>query len=85
MTRRQRYSVCLKGYDYEQSGAYFVTICTNNRLCLFGDIEDGNIYLHGYSEVVQSVWNETPRYYAGVASDAFVIMPDHVHAIVDLS
>ena len=85
MTWKQRHSIRLKGYDYSQSGAYFVTICAHNRQCLFGAVEDGDMYLNGAGEMVQTVWNEIPRYYAGVEPGAFVIMPDHVHAIVVLS
>ncbi|ACD89859.1 MAG: hypothetical protein HGA57_00260 [Chlorobium limicola] len=85
MTRKQRHSIRLKGYDYSQPGAYFVTICAHNRLCLFGAIENGDMYLNGAGEMVQSVWDEISRYYADVEADAFVIMPNHVHAIVVLS
>jgi len=85
MTWKQRHSIRLKGYDYSQSGVYFVTICAHNRQCLFGAVEDGDMYLNGAGEMVQAVWNEILRYYAGVETGAFVIMPNHVHAIVVLS
>ena len=85
MTRKQRHSIRLKGYDYWQSGSNFVTICTRNRQCLFSDIEDGMMVLSDTGEMVQCLWGYILRYYADVETDAFVIMPDHVHAIVVLS
>jgi putative transposase len=71
----------LKGYDYAQDGAYYVTICTQNRLCLFGDMVGGKIRLNTAGSAVQVVWNELPRRFARLELDAFVVMPNHIHGI----
>lgn len=76
-----RRSIRLQGYDYAQAGGYFVTICTQNRLCLFGDIVNGEMQLNAAGSEVQVVWNELPRRFPGMELDAFVVMPNHVHGI----
>ena len=81
----RRRSIRLRGYDYAQPGAYFVTICTQNWECLFGEIVDGAMHLNQVAEMVASAWNDLPQHYSGVDVDAFVIMPNHVHGIVMLS
>ena len=76
-----RRSLRLQGYDYAQAGAYFVTVCTQNRLCLFGDIVDGEMQLNANGWEVQVLWNELPNRFARLELDAFVVMPNHVHGI----
>jgi len=78
----RRRSIRLKGYDYSEAGTYFVTICTQNRECLFGNIIDGTIRLNEAGEMIQTVWNEIPSHYDGIDVDEFVIMPNHVHGII---
>ncbi|GBC84584.1 hypothetical protein HRbin11_01015 [bacterium HR11] len=82
--KHHRRSIRLKGYDYTQPGAYFVTIVTQNRVCLFGEVVDGTMRLNDAGRMVQAVWNDLPRYYPGVAIDAFVVMPNHIHGIIIL-
>jgi REP element-mobilizing transposase RayT len=79
--RHHRRRLRLKGYDYAQDGAYYVTICTQNRLCLFGDIVDGTIRLNAAGSAVQVVWNELPLRFARLELDTFVVMPNHIHGI----
>ena len=79
-----RRSIRLKGYDYTRPGAYFITICTQNRECLFGEVVNGEMRLNGAGAMVQSVWDEIPAFYPGVLTDAFVVMPNHIHGIVIL-
>jgi putative transposase len=80
-----RRSIRLQGYDYSQAGAYFVTICTQNRECLFGDIVNGGMRLNEAGRVVESVWDGLPGHYAHVELDAMVIMPNHFHGIIVLA
>ena len=80
--RHHRRSIRLKGYDYRKSGAYFVTICTQNRECLFGEIVDGQMILNDVGRMVQSLWDELPRHFPNVELDAFGAMPNHVHGII---
>ncbi len=80
--KHHRRSIRLKGYDYSRAGAYFVTICTQNRECLFGDIVDGEMMLNKNGEIVESVWNDLPNHYAHVELDYHIIMPNHIHGII---
>ena len=80
--RPNRRSIRLSGYDYSQAGAYFVTICTQNRECLFGDIVNWEMVLNNAGRMVETVWNELPKSYPRVSTDAFQIMPNHIHGIV---
>jgi putative transposase len=80
-----RRSVRLKGYDYSLAGAYFVTICTWNKECLFGKIVDGFVRLSPMGEIAQNSWLKIPDYFANVQLDEFIIMPNHIHGIVILS
>jgi len=77
-----RKTIRLREYDYSQTGFYFVTICTQNRAPLFGDIIDGLMVLNEAGRMVQTVWNDMSAYYPDVLLDEFVIMPNHVHGIV---
>lgn len=80
--QRSRRSIRLRGYDYSQAGAYFMTICTQNRECLFGEIVDGEMRLNAAGEMVQTVWDEIPAHYPGIDIDEFVVMPNHIHGII---
>jgi len=85
VAKRLRRSIRLQGYDYAQVGAYFVTICANNRECLFGNVVDGEMRLSEYGVVVGDTWNDLPNHYANIALDEFVVMPNHVHGIIIIS
>jgi len=82
--RHHRRSIRLKGFDYSQSGAYFVTICTQNRACLFGEIVEGEMRLNEAGRMVHAAWEELSIHYPGVECDGFVVMPNHIHGIVVL-
>jgi putative transposase len=77
-----RRSIRLQGYDYSQTGAYFITICTQNRECLFGEITDGEMKMNDAGWMIQTIWDEMPIHYRGVETDEFVVMPNHIHGIV---
>ena len=77
-----RRSIRLKRYDYTQQGAYFVTICTHQRNCLFGEIVDGEIKLNTNGEIARGSWLSIPRHFKNVELDEFVIMPNHLHGII---
>ncbi len=77
-----RRSIRLKDYDYSQAGAYFVTICTKDRECLFGNIVDREMRLNEYGIVVQKFWNAILNHFQNIELDEFIIMPNHVHGIV---
>jgi putative transposase len=81
-SRHHRRSTRLKGHDYAQPGAYFVTACTRDRECLFGDIVDGEMRLNQYGMAVREEWLRTAQLRENVEVDAFTIMPNHVHGVV---
>lgn len=80
--KHHRRSIRLQGYDYARSGAYFVTLCAHGRQCIFGEIVDGAIRLSPIGKIVETEWLRTAEVRPGVELDAFVIMPNHVHALL---
>ncbi len=77
-----RHTVRLPGYDYAQTGGYFVTIVTHGRECALGTVVDGNVILSNQGIVVQRSWRDLPQHFHRVVLDGFVIMPNHVHGII---
>ncbi|MCF7873319.1 MAG: transposase [Candidatus Omnitrophica bacterium] len=80
----KRRSIRLKEYDYAQQGAYFVTICVNNRKCLFGDVFNGEMILNERGRIVQQEWHKTGKIRKNIELDEFVIMPNHLHGIINI-
>ena len=80
--RHHRRSIRLKGYDYSQAGAYFITLCTQDRACLFGKVVNGEMRLNDAGRMVLAEWNRLPERFPRVVLDAFVVMPNHVHGIL---
>ncbi len=68
--------------DLTRAGAYFVTIRTRERECLFGHIVNGKMQMNGIGQIVRDAWNGLPHHYPHVELDAFIVMPNHVHGIV---
>lgn len=79
-----RRTIRLKEYDYSQNGLYYVTICTKDRECLFGEIADGRMNTNVYGEILESVWNGLPSHYPNVVLHEHIVMPDHFHAIIQI-
>ncbi|MBI3812017.1 MAG: transposase [Nitrospirae bacterium] len=77
-----RRSIRLKGYDYSQAGAYFVTLCAQNKECLFGEIVDGKMMLKEPGLIVEDCWGWLSKQYPHVILDTWVVMPNHLHAII---
>lgn len=75
-------SIRLKGYDYSRAGAYFVTICTHNKECLFGSVMDENMVLNDFGRMVDVEWLKTIEIRKNIVLDRYVIMPNHFHGIV---
>jgi putative transposase len=80
--RYHRRSIRLPGYDYRSPGAYFVTICSQNRECILGSIIGGEMAQSDVGRMVERIWCEIPARYSGVDLDAFIVMPNHLHGIV---
>ena len=80
--RHRRRSIRLHGQDYAQAGAYFVTVCTERRVCLLGTIVGGEVELSAVGCIVLETWEALPARFPQVELDTFVVMPNHVHGIV---
>ena len=80
--KHHRRSVRLQGYDYAQVGAYFVTIVTQGRECLFGDVMDGEMVLNEYGQIIVGEWERTADIRPNVSLDVFIAMPNHIHGII---
>lgn len=82
---RSRYrikSARLEGYDYSAIGGYFVTICTRDRECWFGEIVRGKMQLSEIGKMARQYWQEIAQHFDNVDLDEFVIMPNHVHGVL---
>ncbi len=77
-----RRSIRLKGYDYSQEGAYFITLCTQDRSHLFGEVRGGEMQLNIFGQIAYQEWVDTTEIRSNVAMDVFVIMPNHMHGIL---
>lgn len=82
--RHQRRSIRLRGYDYSQAGAYFVTLVAQNREQLFGQVVKGRMRLNPAGEMVIKYWRKLPEKFAYVTLDAFILMPNHCHFVIVL-
>lgn len=83
-TLPKRRTVRLYGYDYSQEGLYFVTLCCQDKICRFGKVENGEMVLNRMGEIAKECWLEIPRHYQNVVLHEFVIMPNHIHGIIEI-
>lgn len=74
----------LQGYDYAAAGWYHVVICTKDRVCVFGEVREGAMCLSAVGKMAAVAWWETLKRYERALPDAFMVMPNHVHALVGL-
>lgn len=77
-----RRSIRLRNYDYSRAGAYFVTICTHHRECLFGEITNRAMRLNDAGRMAAKCWQDIPLHFPHAALDEWTIMPNHVHGII---
>jgi REP element-mobilizing transposase RayT len=91
-----RRSIRLKEYDYSGTGAYFVTLCTWQRECLFGEIclpvgagskpalesEQPSMIMNEFGKMIEFTWHDLPNHTRNIRLDTFIIMPNHIHGIV---
>jgi len=77
-----RHSIRLKGYDYSQAGAYFVTIVAWQREMIFGVIVEGEMVLNEFGEIVSEKWQWLESHYPFVELGVWVVMPNHFHGIL---
>ncbi len=79
-----RRSIRLKAADYSRTGLYSVTICAASKRSMFGKFESGKVVLNALGEIARRCWLEIPRHFPQVDLHEFVVMPNHMHGIVEL-
>ena len=84
-TLHHRRSIRLKGYDYSQAGMYFITMCVQKHICLFGKIVDNEMILNENGQIAYNEWTKLSERYPNVLLDVFQIMPNHIHGIIVLN
>ena len=77
-----RRSIRLKEYDYSQTGAYYVTICIQDKKCVLGKIVNEKTILNNYGKIVEEEWLKTKIIRPYVDLDYYIIMPNHFHGII---
>lgn len=77
-----RKSIRLRGYDYSRAGLYFITICTHERLPLFGEIVDRKMIANEAGVMVETCWRAIPNHFPWAMLHEFMVMPNHVHGII---
>jgi putative transposase len=79
-----RKSIRLQGYDYSSPGYYFLTVCTQNRTYLFGNIIDGKNLLNDAGKMIEKWYFEIRNKFSNIRCDEFAIMPNHFHCIIQI-
>ena len=80
--KHHRRSIRLNEYDYSQAGAYFVTMVTWRRDCLFGEVINGMMVLNDFGRVADECWRAIPEHFPCVELGAHQVMPNHVHGVI---
>ena len=81
--KKYRTSTRLKNFNYSSNGYYFMTICTQNRECILGEIENGKIKLNDIGNIVESTWDDLPNH-NNIRLDSFIMMPNYIHGIIHI-
>ena len=79
-----RKSIRLKGYDYSQAGLYFITICVQNRECLFGKIGNDKIKLNDAGKMIETQWLNLKNRFPNIELHEYIVMPNHFHGILEI-
>ncbi|HPI66980.1 MAG TPA: transposase [bacterium] len=85
MLANQRKTNRWENFDYSNDRYYFVTICVEDRKEIFGIIKNKKMELNEYGEIVKRCWFDLPNYYFNCYLNEFVIMPNHVHGIIEIN
>ena len=84
LEKYHRRSIRIPGYDYSQTGWYYITICVNNRIPLFGKVVNGQIILNKFGTIADKEWKKTETLRSKIRLDQYVIMPNHIHGIIQI-
>lgn len=82
--KHHRRSIRLKDYDYSQPGLYFITICIQDKHCLFGEIENDEMILNEYGQIAHREWQNTAQVRNNCRMHEFIVMPNHIHGIIEI-
>lgn len=82
--KHHRHSIRLKGYDYSSEGLYFLTLCCQDRVCLFGEIKNGEMILNDAGKMIENEWIKLPARFKNIKLHEYVIMPNHFHSIIEI-
>ena len=80
----RRQSIRLKEYNYAQPGAYFVTIVSHLRKNIFGEIINGEMKLNQAGKIVDQTWRNIPGHFPNATCEIFIVMPNHIHGIIEI-
>ncbi len=80
----ERKRLRLSGYDYSSDGYYFITVCTQNRACFFGNVKNGIMGLNDIGCIIAKSWQDIPNHFCDVQLYDWVVMPNHFHGVMVL-
>ena len=80
-----RRSIRLKDYDYSQIGYYFLTVCVQKKVCIFGDVENNKMILSDIGKLANQCWLNIPQHFPNVLLHEYVVMPNHIHGIIEIT
>lgn len=80
-----RHTIRIPGFDYSSSNWYYVTICTDQRECLFGEVINGESNHNILGQIINMEWLKLRAHYSQVVLEKFIIMPNHLHGIIVLN
>lgn len=80
----QRKSIRLKGFDYSETGFYFITVCTNDFKHYFGEVKDRRMFLNEVGCMIHHEWRRLHDRYQNIALEEFIVMPNHIHGIIGI-
>ena len=78
----RRNSLRLKNFNYTKPCVYFITMCVNQHLCLFGEVNDRKLKLNAAGKMIANVFTNIRIYYKGTVLDTYIVMPNHFHGII---
>ena len=81
---RRRDSLRLQGFDYSQEGYYFITICVNRGLFIFGKVRKGEMIMNQFGQVAKEQWEDMEKKYSFLELEEMIVMPDHLHLLLGI-
>jgi putative transposase len=75
----------MQGWDFTSPGWYFLTICTKNMHAAFGTVVNSHMVLNDAGRIAEKFWREIPQHFPRAVVDEHVVMPNHVHGLLNLT